>query len=120
MDNAQDRNLKGRTSHGVRHAILVARSTPRGDDHPFRKHPELTAQFSGDKHWTKRHPEKIARGENGTAKITEIVAYEIKNRPQSESDVAIASSLGVSYKIVTDIRSGKSWVHVQGPIRKRA
>jgi hypothetical protein len=71
-------------------------------------------QVSGNRHWTRLHPERLARGAaNGktrNAKLTPEKVHEI--RSSDESSAAVAKRLGISRTTASDARSGKTWAHV--------
>lgn len=56
LDNMQDMIEKGRK--------VVA----SGDDHPMKR-DDIRAAFSGENHWTKRMPDRIARGSRHWSKL---------------------------------------------------
>lgn len=68
----------------------------------------------GDSHWSRRHPEKMARGEAvGGAKLTAAQVSEIRSRhAEGEASYSLGPRFGVSPRTIRDITSGKLWKHV--------
>lgn len=68
----------------------------------------------GAKHWTKRRPELVARGERaGVAKLTDAIVLamrEARANGASYDDIAIA--VGVSRVTATRAIRGHSWKHL--------
>ena len=117
-DNTLDALAKGR---------LVLTNAPRfsGDDHWTRRMPERLAR--GERHGSRTHPESTmpgidrvrperrARGERiGAAKITEQAVREIRaRRARGETQQAIGDAVGVSQVMVGRILRGLNWAHVK-------
>lgn len=95
LDNARDRDAKGRQASGDRNGSrLHPESRPRGDANPSR-----------------RRPERLARGgRHGMAKLTEAQVREILL--SSESKRKTAKRFNVSPSLVTFIRNRTIWKHV--------
>jgi hypothetical protein len=90
-------------------------STSRGDRHYSRLHPEKLAR--GDRNGSRIHPESRPRGTRvNTAELTDAEVLEIRwlwdtglyNRQRRR----LADMFGVSYSIVCDVISGKTWKHL--------
>lgn len=73
LDNMHDMIAKGRK---------VVR---KGETHPM-KTPEMRAAMSGENHWTKRHPERIASGDRHWSKLhPELFAETFLKRAREET-----------------------------------
>jgi hypothetical protein len=82
-----------------------------GDRNGARLHPE--SQARGDRHWTRRQPERVRGKNNGRAKLTEGDVRNIRNLAASgTTNNAIARQFGVSNVLVGLIVRGKVWMHV--------
>jgi hypothetical protein len=92
-DNMQDASSKGRLVQQIR--------------------PEAFFKY-GDNHWTRRMPERVARGERqGRASITADTVREIRAlRGSGLGASEIAVRLGVRPKIVSDVIHSRTWRHV--------
>lgn len=107
-DNVRDMIRKGRKAPCV---------TPTGDQHWTRRHPTRLAR--GDANGARLYPERLARGERqGSAKLTEAVVIAILADQRSSPE--IAAQYGVNRKTVWLVKSGKSWCHIPRPAGHRA
>ncbi len=100
-DNLRDASAKGRTASGDRNGqIKHPESRLRGENHPWRLHPELL-----DKR----------RGELGpNAKLTEEQVLDIRRRyTDGESQKALAVKYGVRPGCIWAIVTGKTWTHLE-------
>jgi hypothetical protein len=92
----------------VRHAL--ARPRRRG---PSKPKAPLKGRPKGDEHWSRRNPEKVARGERGHSKLTEEQVRTIKIAlGQGEAQSALARRFGISVAQMSRIAQGKRWAHV--------
>jgi hypothetical protein len=95
-DNALDMCRKGRQA--------------TGDAHGSKTHPERWSR--GSANGTHTHPERVPRGEaRVNAKLTEAQVKEI--RSASGLNREIAAKYGVSEPLISRIRSGIRWQHVE-------
>lgn len=97
-ENSADMIRKKRSLQGDRNPARVnPGNLRRGDDHPFRQHPELAA-----------------RGERASqSKLTEALVRDLRARAQAgESHSSIARELGVTHTTVGRIVRRQSWAHV--------
>lgn len=81
----------------------------------------------GDRHWTRRLPEKVRRGYRpagdwakgermAAAKLTEAQVIEIYSTPKTHgSGKALASKFGISMGLVGHIRNGRAWTYLTRP-----
>lgn len=70
---------------------------------------------SGDRHWSRRLPEKTKKGENHPkAKLTTEQALEIRSRYLSGNTTykALAAEFGVTLQAVHYLVKGKNWKHI--------
>lgn len=78
---------------------------------------------SGDRHWSRRHPERVSRGErhallskafpgesHGNAKLTEGQAIAIIHASGTQSEIAAA--YGIKQAQVSAIKTGRAWRHL--------
>jgi len=74
--------------------------------------------MSGHKHWARRRPELVMRGEeHARAELTEEQVVRLRERVAAgETRRAVAQSLGVHEATVARIASGGAWLHAGGPI----
>lgn len=79
----------------------------------LRESPNLV-HYKGDDHWTRRTPERLARGEKqGSAKMTEAQVADLKERyRKGMTPMEAIRELGISHNIAYRIKQGRSWVHV--------
>jgi hypothetical protein len=96
--NVDDRESKGRTA--------------RGDRHASRTKPETLAR--GDQNGARLHPERLARGEqHGVAKLTEMAVREIRHAVRNgASQRSLAKKYGVDKRSIGRIVRGVTWAHV--------
>jgi hypothetical protein len=94
QENTADRQAKGRQARGSKCVPLNL--------------------LTGDRHWTKRLPERCARGEDHPmVKLTEANVREIINRhAKGEAKNALSKAFGVSRWNIRLILAGKSWSHL--------
>lgn len=95
-ENALDRHRKGRSA--ISWFALHPDIRLRGDDHPYRKHPELHA-----------HGEQ-----NKSSKLNENIVREIRRAyAAGEADtVQLGIRFGVNHSTVSNVIRGKTWKHV--------
>ena len=69
---------------------------------------------NGDRHWTRRHPEKVTCGSSHwNAKLTDSSAREILQMAMSgHSQRALAKRFGVSPRTIQDLLRGATWKHI--------
>lgn len=111
LDNARDRDAKGRGASGDRSgARLHPERLARGDRHGARLHPESVLR--GYDHPSRCRPWTRPRGEkNGRSKLTHEKVAEIRARYASgEIRAALAHKFGVSWQVVNDIVRMKKWI----------
>lgn len=79
-----------------------------------RSHDRAKTAERGDKHWTKRMPDRIHRGSALTnSKLTEVQVVEIRaSRTGYGTGVKLARKYGVTPSTISDIRNGNVWKHV--------
>jgi hypothetical protein len=115
-ENAADKERHGRV--------------PRGDQSGPRKHPELMAR--GDRNGSRAKPETRPRGDNHYARSKPHLVPLGEQRPESKlTDAAIidirtppfvfgsgrllADKYGVSMSLISAVRKGRVWTHVEIP-----
>lgn len=98
-DNARDRDTHGKTVRGTRW---------------YAVHEEHTEQQRGDKHWSRRMPERLARGEKaGPAKLTEKKVKQLRALYADGWTLsAVADKFGITKSSAHAIVRRKSWSHV--------
>lgn len=104
-DNSADRHAKGRT---VRPASSGAQP---GDRNWSRRHPELLAR--GDRNGAVTHPERLPRGErHGQAKLTVSEVAKIRARYTAglASQRQLGREYGVCQRTIGFIVRGQTWV----------
>jgi hypothetical protein len=108
--NNQRSNLEYVTHReNVRHAMRVV-GRRSGPTKP--KAPKVGPQ-TGDAHWSRRMPERVARGERMPSKVTEADVVAMRRRVASgETQASIASEYGISVAQMSRIVRGKRWAHV--------
>lgn len=95
-ENADDRELHGRTARGDRHGSRT---------HPF-------ALPTGQMHWSQRYPEKTSKGErHGCSKLTSQDVKKIRSDHRLLQD--IATVYGVTPTTICHIKNRKTWRHVE-------
>lgn len=69
---------------------------------------------TGDKHWMRRHPDRIARGgRHGCAKLNDQSVAIIKKRLSlGETHRSLAAEFGVTRSAIGLIARGKHWKHI--------
>lgn len=115
-------NMQEMGERGRSRAQRYPESMPRGDDHFFRRHPELiprgpkTGNFaSGDNHWTRRSTEPLPwSGTNHyQARLTPEIVRSIRARAAAGEEARdIAIDLGVGRTTVRAVLEGRTWKHV--------
>ena len=80
--------------------------------HPSVRSPECRER--GGRHWTKRHPDRVARGERGSgSKLTEAGVVEIRRLRASGAALSeLAAAFNVSETTISSIAHKKTWKHV--------
>lgn len=103
-DNIADMRAKGRDARGARSA--------------FKKYPEL---YYGDRHWARRRPELIKRGEAAVqSKLTEAQAQRIIDEAiDIPTCDALASEFCVAKQTVYDVWHRRTWKHLGGARKTR-
>ncbi len=99
LDNARDRNQKGRAASG--------------DSNGSRLHPERLAR--GDRHLSRTNPERLARGGNhGNSKLTEPAVASIRSMYAGGGVTLklLAEKFGVHFSTISDVINRKIWRHV--------
>ncbi len=70
-------------------------------------------QVRGDRHWTRTRPDRVLRGPShprGNARLSWDSAAEIRRRVAAgETQLAVATAMGVHQSTVSLIISGKTW-----------
>lgn len=82
----------------------------------MRKGRDNVASRSGENHWMKRNPIRIARGQVlGRSILNDTLVLELKRKYASGeyTQRALAAECGINYKNLSLILTGKTWVHVQ-------
>ena len=72
-------------------------------------------KIAGDRHWTRRHPENILKGEDiGTSRLTEQQVLEIRAKYAAGefSKASLAREYGVVHHTIRSIIARKSWRHI--------
>jgi HNH endonuclease len=115
-DNQKDKTRKGRQAKGSKHSAIMKRVVVRGDKHFSRKHPEKLAR--GERHGSKLHPESRPRGEkHKMVKLTEKIVREIRIRSErgglENSRSVMAKEFGVTESAIGQIIRRVSWKHVK-------
>jgi hypothetical protein len=79
-----------------------------------KEHARLTGLLKlGDRHWTRRFPEKIRRGaSNSHAKLTDEQVLEIRRQAGTRMGIEIAKDFDVSASLICDIIHGRVWRHI--------
>lgn len=75
----------------------------------------LGLKQTGDRHWSRRHPERVAYGSrNGYSKLHERDVREIRRRYVAQYGVltALAKAFGVSDSTIFDIVHRRHWRHI--------
>lgn len=83
---------------------------------PVKGRPPPKGLQVGDKHWSRRTPEKMARGEKqGASKLTESIVLEIRQRvadgPRG-TQFAVAKEFGISVAQCSRIVRRTRWAHI--------
>jgi len=113
-ENMQDAAQKGRM--------------PKGNSHPFRLNPSLIANYGarngantcpesvarGERHWTRRLPEQIKRGnERKNTILTPDLVCEIRaKRLNGYSQQRLADEYGVDRKTIAKVVNRETWKHI--------
>jgi hypothetical protein len=100
-DNVQDALSKGR--------FIM----PSGDSHYSKHSPERIAR--GDRHWSKRRPDRIARGEvihGSRLNAEKVIAIRQAYAAGGETYDSLANEYGVSSITIFDAIKRKTWKHV--------
>jgi hypothetical protein len=85
-----------------------------GENAADRESKSRNRVFSGDKHWARRRPELVPKGEaRPQSRLRESDVRDIRSRRrEGESLVSIARSHGLHFATVSKIALGKTWRHV--------
>jgi len=95
-----------------------------GDKSPSRIYPENYSNIRGERHWTKRNPEKISRGKkhgdltrgskNPRAILNEEIVIEMRKLYESRKHTIkeISEIFKVKWSLVSDVVKRRSWKHV--------
>ena len=114
LDNARDRDEKGRGSRGDEHYSRVRPELlARGLRNGRHTKPERTAR--GSRHGSHTKPESVGRGAaNGRAILTEAQVLEIRKRHAGGGHFCkdLAVEYGVGKAAVERIVSRRSWKHI--------
>ncbi len=99
LDNERDKYRKGRQnpSRGAKHSAIMKIHSPKGDDHYFRKNPQL-----------------IRRGEQcGNSRLKTNQASEIRRLALAGGNQRlIALKFGVTQALVSRIKNRLAWDHI--------
>lgn len=102
-------------THRDNMADMVAKGRSNaGDKHPSRRYPERRAR--GDNHGLRKHPERVSRGEvHAYAKLTvdAVRAIRAEYSVGGISQRELAERYGVTQTVIGDAIRRKSWAHVQ-------
>lgn len=105
-------------SENARHAVTMGLASPptqraRGEKHWTKKHPDKVKR--GEENGAVKHPEKIWRGEQcKSSKLTSEMVVEIKKMIVSgASDLVISKQFNVTRKNINSIRNEKTWKHIK-------
>lgn len=101
-DNTQDMVNKGRH-----------RGQPTGDGHWSRRMPEKRAR--GDRNGSRTHPERLPRGEaHRRSKLTLAQVLEVRRAWKAGGATlrGLAAAMGVSRSTIHRVVTGDSWAHV--------
>lgn len=84
-----------------------------GDKHWTRRMPEK--KYTKERHWTTLNPERIARGENHIqAKLNDEMVRTIRSWYASgRTQQSIADELGIGQMTVSKVIRRVSWAHVE-------
>lgn len=108
--NNQLSNLEYITTKANVHHALKTLPRHRGPTKPVV--PPKGRQV-GDSHWSRRHPEKVARGEKNGSKMTEAMVLDIRARVAGgEMQMSLASYYKISVAQVSRIVRRLRWAHV--------
>lgn len=110
----------GTQADNIRDAAAKGRM-PKGKNHWCKKRPgDMKRLIGGDRHWSRRHPERVRRGENHpTAKLTDVQVAEIRRLHREGKcptcreykrglAASIAKLMGVARATVERVIHGKS------------
>jgi hypothetical protein len=95
------------------HLSVATQSENLADMH--RKGRWKARVYSGDEHWSRKRPDRVARGEqNGSAKLTEAAVRQIRiRRTAGARSIDLATEYGVSKEMINSIVARRSWGHVE-------
>lgn len=107
-ENTQDSIRKGRFFGFPK---TMNRQMHSGEKHWSKRHPEKYQR--GDMHWSRRNPEKIARGENAGSKLKTADVVQIRKLiSDGKRIVEIAALFKISVPTIKQIRRRKTWTHI--------
>lgn len=90
-------------THAVHKGLLAT-----GDRWRTPKRIEMLKRVSGDGHWSRKSPSKVARGEgHSQAKLTAADVAEIRTRKMTVKEYA--QQYGVCVRTIYDILSNRKW-----------
>jgi len=96
LDNSKDAVSKGRISHGESHSAIQRAHVQRGEQH-----------------WSRRTPDRVARGEARNGKMTESTVIELRQRRMNGAALSeLAERFGISQGTACNIANRKIWKHV--------
>lgn len=100
-DNVADMIAKGRHSAGERHAAIQRQHVQRGDAH-----------------WSRRTPERVARGERSGSRLTGDTVVQMREDYAAgrANLMQLAERHGMHFVSVFNIVHGHTWRHAGGPI----
>ena len=95
----------------VRHASMMG-LRPSGDNHWTRRTPDKVAR--GDKSWSRLHMDRMARGEGSSnAKLTSDMVVAIRAQRSAGASLGVIGRLfGIHKSTVAQICERRSWRHV--------
>ena len=108
-DNVADKMAKGREARGAK---TIAHTLGRGDEHHFRKHPELVAR--GERHWRNWHTTHTPVSEYAyRRKLDSDSAWIIRIKSDAgASDSELAKEFHVTRAAIWAVTHWKCWKEV--------
>lgn len=102
--------------------MIRAGRNQAGDQHWSRRNPKQFAKIQGTEGWQRQQKRIVdLNGENHPCtKLTAEIVREIKKRSAEGADNrTLAKLFGVTHSNVSAIVLGKSWAHIEGPVREQ-